>query len=67
MAQFEVWYFIDPHGHLIQHTENDGYAFLRHGACARDHVADIDRMSAPELRKALRALLATLRQGGPGR
>lgn len=70
MSQTESWFYIDSQGRLIQRTENDGYAFLRHGACARERVvagADIGSLSLFELQQALRAVLQRLQQGGQAR
>ena len=34
-SQHETWYTIKE-GKVYKHTENDGYAFMRHGPMARD-------------------------------
>lgn len=35
-GQHEIWLVVYPDGRIIEHTENDGHAFLRHGSQASD-------------------------------
>ena len=35
-SQLEVWYFTNE-GKLYEHTENDGYAFMKKGPNARNY------------------------------
>jgi hypothetical protein len=38
MSQMEIWVYRDALGRVILHKENDGYAYLRRGAEAREWV-----------------------------
>jgi hypothetical protein len=48
-SQSESWLVVHDDGRIVYHSENDGYAFLRHGAQAIDEeisledVADLER------------------------
>ena len=38
----DVWFFVNDLGQIIKRTENDGWAFLRHGPEAEDEVVTED-------------------------
>ena len=65
MSQVEEWFWISESARLMLHTENDGYACLRHGICAEDRPVDIDRLDVYAARRALRSILAGAHAKGP--
>jgi hypothetical protein len=70
-GQSESWLVVHDDGRIIYHSENDGYAFLRHGAEAIDEeitleqVADLERTHSKTglVRQVEAALAKTKAQG----
>jgi hypothetical protein len=43
MSQIEQWVYV-KNGQLMLHTENDGYAFMKHGAEAEDQPVTLETL-----------------------
>ena len=67
-SQSEEWLVVHDDGRIVSHFENDGYAFLRHGAQAIDEEITLKQVAEryPSKVHQVEAALAELKATPPG-
>ena len=66
-SQYEQWIVVHDDGRIILHTENDGCAFLRHGAKPTEEALTLEQVAALDTGYPPRDLVRRVRAALDGR